>query len=103
MLSRIMRHPAGFMKKALSGNFLAGAFRQLGPAAPPPPAYWLNRFSSLGLVLMTPLPPVPGAGTGPGAAVRSAPVADALLPAQGGKASSFLGSPERTGARPARP
>lgn len=103
MLSRIMRHPAGLMRKALSRKFLAGAFRQLGPAAAPPPAYWLNRFSNPGLILIVPPAPVPGAGAN--ARVPVAAAAAGLLPAQGGKASSFLGAgpAERVGARPPRP
>ena len=35
MLSRIMRHPAGLMRKALQRNFLSGTFARTSPPATP--------------------------------------------------------------------
>lgn len=88
MLSRIMRHPAGLVRKALSRKFLAEKFLRPAPQPAPPPDYWLNRFSGIGLILVGPVPRLSTAT--PVALVHSAPTGEGLLPAQGGKASSFL-------------
>ena len=93
MLSRLMRHPAGLMKKALGGRFLPAAW---GPEAAPSetpvyPIYWSHRYSRMGLLLVGPALPAPqAASVAPVHALR--PDA-ATLPAQDGKAASFLPFP----------
>jgi hypothetical protein len=110
MLSRIIRHPAGFMKRALRRNFLSVPFARPGAAAQRPD-YWLSRFSGLGLSLLAARgpaapapslrqPPAPGPGTpatatpdaagAPGAPGVRGNGPQASLPRQGGKAASFL-------------
>jgi hypothetical protein len=88
MLSRIMRHPAGLVKKALGRNFLADAFRRPAPMPAAPPDYWSHRYSAPGLVLRPAFRPAPGASR-VGAAPGFLPEAG-LLPAHAGKASSHL-------------
>ena len=88
MLSRIMRHPAGLMRKALSRKFLTDAFRRQVPQPAPPPDYWLNRYSNVGMALIAAAPVI--LHPAPVALVHSIRTEDRLLPAQGGKASSFL-------------
>ena len=90
MLSRIMRHPAGLVKKALGGRFLAGAKAlQDAPADSPAfPLYWSQRYSGVGLVLLAPAAPAPESAAV--ALVHALHPEDAALPVQGGKASSFL-------------
>lgn len=91
MLSRIMRHPAGLVRKALGRNFLADAFGRTAPApAVPaaPPDYWSDRYSAPGLILRPAFRPAPGAskvGAAPGFGAGAG-----LLPGHGGKASSHL-------------
>jgi hypothetical protein len=89
MLSRIMRHPAGLVRKAFQRHFLKDAFKRLDPpAAAVPPAYWIGRYSNPGLTLLPPSPRVPeSSGEEPAALLT--PEA-ALLPAHGGTASSHL-------------
>lgn len=93
MLSRIMRHPAGLVKKALGGRFLVAAWASEGaPGDPPaPPAYWSQRYSRIGLLLLAPAAPAPPAVSV--ALVHALRPEQAALPAQGGKASSFLSNP----------
>jgi hypothetical protein len=88
MLSRIMRHPAGLVKRALGRNFLAEAFRRPSPPPAAPPFYWPHRYSAPGLVLRPAFRPAPGSSH-VGAVPAFRPEA-ALLPAHAGKASSYL-------------
>jgi hypothetical protein len=96
VLSRIMRHPAGLVKKALAGRFLASAWSPQDPAADPP-AYWAHRYSGMGLLLASAAPAPQGS---PIALVHALHPEDASLPAQGGKASSFLSAAGRPADRP---
>ncbi len=111
MLSRIIRHPAGFMKRALGRNFLSVPFARPGSAAQRP-EYWLSRFSGVGLSLsaargpVAPAPSLPPAADAGIPAAKSAGAAmtvgasgmpgtrgngpEASLPRHGGKAASYL-------------
>jgi hypothetical protein len=87
MLSRIMRHPAGLMKKALGGRFgLVALPPETIPAIPPD--YWLDRYSKPGFLLM--VPPAPAPGSSHVGLMHTLLPEAALLPAQDGKASSYL-------------
>lgn len=90
MLSRIMRHPAGLVRKALSRKFLAETFLRPAHSTAPTPDYWLNRFSGIGLILVGPVPRLLTATSVN--LVHPVPTGDGLLPAQGGKGSSYLDS-----------
>lgn len=88
MLSRIMRHPAGLMRKALGRKFLASTFAHPEPLPVQLPDYWRDRFSGSGLALFTPVPAP--ASSRPVALVHALHPGRALLPAQGGRAASLL-------------
>lgn len=95
MLSRIMRHPAGLMRKALSRKFLAATFSRPESLAIQLPDYWRDRFAGSGLALLSTVP-APAASR-PVALVHALHPEQAQLPAQAGRAASFL-HPERTAA-----
>jgi hypothetical protein len=94
MLSRIMRHPAGLMKRALGGRFLPAAWAHKDDPAEAPvfPIYWSHRYSRMGLLLAAPAVPAPQAI--PVGLVHTLQPGAAALPAQDGKASSFLSAPK---------
>lgn len=92
MLSRIMRHPAGLVKKALGVRFKSDLPRPEGVTATPPD-YWLSRYASPGFALLPPLVLAPGRSHV--GLVHGLHPERAVLSAQGGKAASFLFS-ERT-------
>lgn len=98
MLSRIMRHPAGLMRKALGGRFLC-AIRPSQDFAvdATPPTYWAHRYSQPGLVLFASAAPASPAN--PIAPVPVPHSGDAVLSTQGGKASSFLTVARKPAAR----
>ncbi len=101
MLSRIMRHPAGLMRRALGRGLFADTFRRTASPAVPPD-YWADRYAGQGICLVTPAPPAP---PGPAAAPAARP--PEALASQGGKAASCLrpaaAAPRPEGSRARRP